>query len=288
MLHVPVGASTFGNFTPSTVARPSATQGTIVTPSTVSLANAGWAQLYTATSTDTYGLLIAINSNSINNATRRTVVDIGIDPAGATTYTVIIPNLIAGGAPSYLTEGMAQWYYFPIYIPRGSTIAARAYGTVATQFRVMAWAMQNPSNAASIRRGSFVEAIGVGSPVYDGTILTPGTTAKSNWQLLGTTTQRLWWWQLGLEGTAADTSYAANSTIHLDLGVGDGSAAGTDMILQDFPIRVGSAAETYSSMSITVGCEWSVPAGSSIYVRGQNAQANETGGYNIIAYGLGG
>jgi len=288
MLHVPVGANAFGTFLPSSTARPAGAQGTSVTPSTTSLAAATYAQILTALSTDAYGLLIAINSNSANNSTRRTVVDISIDPAGGTTYNVVIPNLIAGGAPSYVTEGMAQWYYFPIFIPRGSTVAARAYGTVTTAIRVMAWAMQQPINPASIRKGSFVEAIGLGSPVYDGTAITPGTATKSSWVPLGTTTKRLWWWQLGLEGTAADSSYAANSTIHLDLGVGDGTDPGTDMILRDFPIRVGSAAETYSSMPITVGCEWSVPAGSSLYVRAINAATNETGGYTVIAYGMGG
>ena len=284
MLHVPVGANTFGTFLPSTIARPNTAQGTSVTPATGGFG--GWFQLGVDTTTDTYGILICINSNSANGTARRTVVNIGIDPAGGTAYTVLIPNLIAGGAPSYITEGMGQWYYFPVFIPRGAAVAAQAYGTVATAFRVMAWFTQNPSNPAQIRKGSFVES--VGASTFEGTNVVPGTTAVGNWTLMGTTVNRLWWWQVGLQGTANDSAYAANTTIHLDVGVGNGTVGGTDIILRDFPVRQGSAAETFSSMPITVGCEWSVPPGSNIYVRGQHSGTNETGNYNCTVYGLGG
>lgn len=284
MLHVPVGANTFGTFLPGVTTRPAAAEGASVTPGTGGFG--GWAQLGVDTTTDTYGILICINSNSANNASRRTVVNIGIDPAGGTSYTSFIPDLIAGGAPTYVTEGMGQWYYFPLFIPRGSAVAAQAYGTVTTAIRVMSWLMQNPSNPASIRKGSLVESIGAST--FEGTNVTPGTTGAGNWTPMGTTVNRLWWWQVGLQGTASDQSYAANTTIHLDVGVGDGTVGGTDIILRDFPIRQGTAAESFSSMPITVGCEWSVPAGSSIYVRAQNSGNNETGGYNCIVYGLGG
>ena len=285
MLHVPVGANTFGAFLPSTTGRPAAAQGTSVIPV---VANFGaYAQLGADLTTDAYGILLCINSNSANNAARRTVVNIGIDNTGGTSYIVAIPNLIAGGAPTYVTEGMGQWYYFPLFIPRGSAVAAQARGSVTTAIRVQAWFMQNPSNAAAIRKGSFVESIGAST--FEGTNVVPSVTAAEGaWTLMGTTTNRLWWWQVGLQGTASDTSYGANTTIHLGVGVGDGTALGTDVIIQDFPIRQGSAAESFSSMPITVGCEWSVPAGSNIYVRAQNSGANETGGYNATVYGLGG
>ena len=287
MLYVPGGGQAYGYVSSSTAGtRPATGQGTLITPSTTPPSTFSQI-LATNTTDDSYGILIGINTHSANNASRRTVVNIGIDTSGGTTFTSFIPNLVAGGAPSYITEGTAQYYFFPLFIPAGTKIGANAYGSVTTQIRVFYQLYHKPFNPSTRRIAAYAESIG--ESTFEGTNFVPSTTAANGtWTLLGTTIRNLWWWQVGVQGTSGDTSYAANTTILVDVGVGNGTVAGTEIILKDVPIRQGSAAETFNNIPLLGGCEYQVPAGSSIYIRGQNSGANETGNYNAVVVAAGG
>lgn len=278
MLHVPVGANSFGLTTPSWgTTRPAAANGTSVTPGTSDYGS--YASLHVLTA-DAYGILINVNSNSGSNASRNTLTNIGVDLAGGTSYTTLIPSLISGGPGTYATPGNGTWYYFPIFIPSGARVGAAGYGSVATAYRVGAMFMQRPSNPSMIRKGSFVEAIGISGTT--GTAITAGTTNDGAWTLLGTTTNRCWWWQVGLQVSTADTAWTA-TVYHLDLAVGDGTTF--DTIIQDLSLAM-TTAEVLANPPLSAGVEWDVPAGSSIYVRAQCSGATDP--IQMAAYGLGG
>lgn len=277
MLHVPAGANSFGTIQSSVgTTRPAAAQGTAVTPAVGS--KGSWAQVISSLTNDTFGLLININSNTGAAASRNSVIDIGIGGSGS--EVVLIPNLIAGNAVIYTVGGSGLWYYFPVAIPAGTRIAVRAQGTVATAFRVFIQAMQNPLNASLIKKASYVEAVGMTLP--QGTSLTPGTTNKSSYVSLGTTTNRCWFWQLGAQVTSADTAHNG-AAIHLDLAVGDGT--NFQVILQDVLLNTATT-EGGVMTPVTVGCEYPVPAGSTIYVRGQSSTNTDV--LFVTAYGAGG
>ncbi len=278
MLHVPVGANTFCAAVPSWgTARPAAANGTAVTPAAGSFGS--WATVQTALATDCYGLMININSNTTSSASRQTVVDIGIDPAGGTAFTTLIPNLICGNASTYVA-GSGSWFYFPIFIPAGATIGARGNSTVTTAFRVGLVPMRLPSNPSMIRKGSFVTSYGVTGNA--GTAITAGSTSEGAWVSLGTTTYRHWWWQFGYQLPSTDTSHAA-AGIHIDVATGD--ATKKDIIIQDNLIQTTSA-EAATNIQITAGVEWEVPAGANLYVRAQSSGTAEAS--QIAVYGLGG
>lgn len=281
MLHVPTGANSFGD-TPASWGTmwPAAANGTAVTPAVGSYGS--WAQIFAATSADTYGILININSNSGSASSRGTVIDIGWDEAGGTSYTARVTGLLCGGAAAYNLGGSGCWYYFPLFIPSGSRIAARGNSTVATAFRVGAVLMQKPANPAMVRKGSFTETLGISGNI--GTVIVPGTTSEGAWTLVGTTSLRCWWWQVGVQVSTADTAWTAG-VMHVDVGVGDGTVAGTDVIIRDTPITT-STAEALTNIPITAGVEWDCPAGSNIYVRAQFSGTLDT--YTCAAYGLGG
>lgn len=281
MLHVPVGANSFGLTLPSWgTTRPAAANGTSVTPGTGAYGT--YAQVGSDLVDDAYGLLININSNSASAASRNTVVKIGIDPAGGTTYTDRITGLLAGGASTYAVTGGGVWYYFPLFVPAGAAIAAAAFGTVTTALRVGIIALQRPANPALVRCASYAETLGITGTA--GTSVTPGTTSEGAWTSIGTTARRLWWWQASLQVPSGDTAWNA-ATMHLDLGVGDGTAGGTSVIIQDLPI-VFSTAEVLANPPLTAGVEWAVPAGSSLYVRAQSSGTLDT--YTAAVYGAGG
>jgi hypothetical protein len=282
MLHIPVGASSFGQTTPSWgTDRPSATIGTQVTPTTGTGAFGSWAALGSALTADSYGMYININSNNASTASRNTVVNIGVDENGGSSYAVKITQLIAGGASSY-TVGGGVWYYFPIFIPAGSTVAAQARGSVTTSIRVAALMFQKPNNPSMIRRASFSETLGIASDQNTGTSVTPGTTSEGSWVSIGTTTNRLWWWQYGMQITTGDTSWQGVG-LHMDVAVGDGSTK--DIIIQDALIITNSN-EYLNNGPISSGVEYDVPAGSTIYVRMQNSGSNDA--YLVAIYGAGG
>lgn len=277
MLHVPVGTNTFGLTQASWgTTRPATANGTSLAPAVGS--KSAWVSMVTAVTADAYGILININSNAGSNASRNTVIDIGVDESGGTSYTVKVADLLAGGAATYVVSGL--WYFFPLFIPAGSRIGIRAQGTVTTALRVGCQLLERPSNPAQIRKGSFVETLGITAPA--GTSLTAGTTSEGAWTLVGTTTERLWWWQVGLQIDTADTSWNAVA-IHVDVAVGDGSTY--DVIISDLAVTTGTA-ETMANPPLTAGVEWSVPPGSSIYVRAQTSGTADP--FQAAVYGLGG
>jgi hypothetical protein len=276
MLHVPVGSNTFSSVQLSTTTRPANAMGVSVTPGTAS--KGSWTQIYATTTYDTYGILICINTNTASAASRNTITDIGVDETGGTSYQVQIPDLISGNAGGYHQIGM--WYYFPLFIPKGSRIAARGQGTVTTAYNVYTQLLQAPLNTSQIRKGSFVEAIGAAG--VNGTTLNPGTTSKSSWVLLGTTSRRVWWWQLGVQVVSTDTVHQ-NAAYQFDLGVGDGTTI--DIIIPDLQYTT-TTAEVAANPPISAGVEYPVPAGTNVYVRGWGSTTVDS--MRIKAYGLGG
>ncbi|MGH7949134.1 MAG: hypothetical protein ACREQF_07925, partial [Candidatus Binataceae bacterium] len=114
--------------------RPAANMGATVTPAQNS--KGSYAQVFTALAFDAYFIAIQINSNNAAAAARDTIIDIGVDPAGGTSYTVLIPDLLGSCASNLAaisaTAGCGIWYYFPLWIKAGSTIGARASVNNAT------------------------------------------------------------------------------------------------------------------------------------------------------------
>lgn len=278
MLHVVPGSNSFALTTPSFgTARPASANGTSVTPAVGS--KGAWVQLGSDFTEDAYGLLININTNSASAASRATLVDIGIDPLGGTAYQPVINNLLAGGASAYTLNGL--YYYFPLFIPAGASVAARAQSTVVTALRVGTFAMQRANAPHTFRRGCFTETYGVTTPP-DGTAIVPGTTSEGAWTQVGTTAQRVWWWQAALQVNAADVSWNA-AAIHIDVAVGD--ATNKDIIIQDMLVTTSSA-EAMINGPLTAGVEFDTRAGTNVYMRAQHSGTLDA--YTGAVYALGG
>lgn len=276
MLFVPAGANAYGAVQTSHGPRPATNFGATVTPGTSDFG--AWASLVSATSTESYGILVNINSNLASNASRNSVITVGIDFAGGTSYVDLIPNLIAGNASTYIKSGL--WYYFPVFVPAGSSLAVKGYSSVTSTIRCYAQLLQRPFNPSLIKKASYVDSFGVTANA--GTVVTAGTTSEGAWTLLGTTTRRLWWWQFGAQITTADTS-RSNNVYHVDVGFGDGTNMVT--IIQDAQ-WVTSTAEDANNPPLSAGVEYPVPSGSSIYARIQCGGTAEV--LNMAVYGAGG
>jgi hypothetical protein len=276
MLHVPVGSNTFTSVQLSTTTRPAAAMGVLITPGTTVKGN--WAQIYASTTYDTYGILICINSNTASGASRNTITDIGVDESGGTSYIVNIPDLISGNSSAFTQIG--TWYYFPLFIPKGSRVAARGQGTVTTAYNIYTQLFQSPLNTSQIRKGSFIEVYGASG--VSGTTLDPGTTDKSDWVLLGTTTKRVWWWQFGVQVVNTDTTHQL-AAYQFDLAVGDNN--NKDIVIPDLQYTT-TTAENAANPPLSAGVEFPVPPGTNVYARGWGSTTVDS--MRVKAYGLGG
>lgn len=277
MLFVPAGANTFATIQSNATGRPAAAQGTSITPQTGS--KGSWTQLIASTTSESYGILICINSNTASTASRNTVVDIGVGPLAA--EIVIVPDVLGGNAGGYSIGGSGMWYFFPLKIDAGSRVVARARSTVTTAFRVFVQLMQRPINPSMIKKAAYVDAFGISGT--SGTAVTPGTTTESAWVLLGTTTRRCWFWQIGAQIPSGDTAHNA-AVIHLDLAEGTSTTV-NNIILQD-AVFTTATTEAHTASPLTIGCEYPVPEGRNIYARAQTSGTAEA--IQIAAYGAGG
>lgn len=281
MLHV-VRASTDGWFVDNWGTDPSATPGTSVTPG-ASNAEGSWTQLLTALTNEAAALHVTVGNGATAGASKPHLLDIGIDPAGGTSYTALISNIICGN--THATIGQRKMFYFPIRVPAGATVAARIQGANATAgtVSVAIRAYGFPSAPHTIPVGSFSETIGTITN-SNGVSFTPGNAADGSWTSLGTTTNPLWWWQVAYQ---IDNATQTAEYTYIDLAYGDGS---NKHIIQRV-LHAGSANEAHGLM-IDPSLSWfggysPVPAGATLYVRGRTNNAPDTG-YNAVAVGIGG
>jgi len=240
-----------------TTPNPSTTPGTSITAG--SGTKGSWGQVLSALSNDVYMLELWINAGNSSGAQRDYWIDIGVDPAGGTSYSVLIADIVGHMADSAVAGG--RWYRFPIFIKAGSTVGARAQGNGANAIRVAAIAYGWPTNPEAVLVGQYSETLGNGT--FPGVSFTPGSSgAEGNWVQVGTTTRNCWWWQIGV-GYSGTT--LTSLMYYIDLATGDSS--NKHMIIENMPVFIRGTAETWAQFATFDGF-WEVPAGASLYVRG--------------------
>lgn len=270
--------------------RPVGNMGTSITPGNNTYGS--YAQLLSATSDDAFGILININSNEVNATARDALVTIGVDPAGGSSYTDTIVDLAASSANLYILAdpGMGGiWYYFPLKIKAGSTVAAKATVNNATvgTLRVQCMLYCQPSHPELLRVGSYVRTYGSTPASSAGTSFTSGGASEGAWTDVGTIAagDNPWWWEVGFtinNGTMAQNAY------HLDLGIGAAGGTGVKVAIMNCPVitstgeTVGKGAPPYGT-----GMYKQATAGDHVFVRGQASGTPDTG-IGVIAYGCGG
>lgn len=258
-----------GSLTPGTSVTPGATnaEGTATAIATgANIAN------------DVHRVVLWITGGATASGAKEHLLDIGFDPAGGASYTYIMSNLVCGASAAAVAGG--RWYEFPLYIPAGSQVAARIQGSNGTAgtVRVAAWFYGRPSRPEMVRSGRYTETIGTITN-SSGVTFTPGNAADGTFASLGTTTKELWAFQIGASiNNATMSAHATN----VDLAYGDGT--NFEMIIEDYNMQM-TTSEAITSQLVT-GYK-AVPAGSTIYIRGNNSAA-PVSGYNAVAVGVGG
>jgi hypothetical protein len=284
-LWVPRGAAEFGwSVSNIDAVRPASAMGATITPAQNAKTGA-YAEVLSAAilSEDCFGLLINFNNNFVTATNRNTICDIGVDPAGGTAYSILIPDLLASDA-STLNAASGQFYYFPIWIRAGSSVAVRASVAAATvgTLRCYMRVFGRPRDPRMAKVGTYVTAYGVVAASSQGTAVTSGTTSEGAWTSLGTISRRAWWWQLGMG--ISDASITANGIYHADLSVGD--ASNKRIVIADQPYTIPASTEQIATPGCTENCGYEVNSGN-VYGRLQCSGTADSG-LSMVAYGLGG
>ncbi len=260
--------------------RPAASMGTSVTVGT-SNSYGSYVEVLAAASLtrDCYGILLNFNNGFITTQSRDTIVTIGVDPAGGTAWVDTIHHLLAVGAGDFTSALGGHWYYFPLFIPAGASIAAKASvnNANAGTINCCVWLYGAPKNLAGLVYGQGVETVGINTAISAGASVTPGTTLEGSWTLLGTTTKK---WKFVQHGVGIDdASNNSGSLYAADLAAGNGPILDLDRWIR----ASGNQENWSSSLRSHLFCD--LPAGETIYGRMQCSGALDSG-ISMAAYGV--
>jgi hypothetical protein len=212
------------------------------------------------------------------------LVHLLVDPAGGTSWSTKISNLLCSCSSPYGSAMGGVWYLFPLRIKSGTSIGMQASVNNATvgTVRGMVILYGLPRRPEAIKTGAFVRSFGDNAAASNGTTITPGTTSEGAWTQLGSATaDRLWWWQCALgvnDGTMTTGCY------HLDLSAGD---ATTKKLLIEDQLVTSTGNEQLSQCAEVRHGARDVAIGDVIYGRAQFSTTLDAA-YSMAAYGLGG
>lgn len=252
--------------------------GTTVTTSSTSNVKGAFTQLVAATSFDACWMVVTSPPGSVANSFA-CAIDIAVGSAGS--EIVIAPNLVNPG--STFAAGQSV-YSFPVSIPAGSRISARAQGDL------IAGSPDTPSVSITLFDGSFtqmegsagVDAIGFIAGSTTGTVITAAATtnAKGAYAQLIASTAR------DYIGFLACVDYAQNEASDvdylMDIAVG---AAGQEVVI--VPNVSVFTHVSFSHFGITGSIPLlpiPIPAGSRIAARCQGSVAS--GFFGLTLYGV--
>lgn len=146
-------------------------------------------------------LWLGIQGFAISGSASSALLDIMIDPAGGTSWSELISDLVVGGASAMswalvstsVALGLPLGFHFPLWIRAGASIGARARfagASAPTNSRVMAIVAGGNKNPASWWCGQKVETVGTLDAANSrGQVVSPGGSgAFGSWTNLGSTT----------------------------------------------------------------------------------------------------
>jgi hypothetical protein len=247
-------------------------------------------QLLTGIANDCYGISICFSGGNASGTIRRQLTDLLIDPAAGvggagSSWSVAIANLYANSPCLGADGATGYWYYFPLFIPKGSAIGAAHQDTtiISPALRMGVRLFGLPTRPDLVRVGTRVQTIGAVTGSTSGFSITPGTAALSAYTAsMGTLNNDAWWWQLGVGSN--DTSMLTNS-YWFDLGADTSS---TRLLLSGMRYGVvGSVERAYKdAFGIYAPPTTAVQSGSAIVARAAGMFAPDTS-MTVIAYALG-
>lgn len=189
-----------------------------------------WTQLLAAASVthDMNGFWISIWNNGVSASERHMLVDIGI--GAASSEVVIVSNVAVTGGTDYRAQPSSSAIYCPIYIPKGTRIAARCQSNTASAGANIALWGEYGSPSGKLYNGA--DMIGADTATSATVGITTPTTAgtESAWTNIGSTTSRLYEASL-LIGSTGTTTVMTSAVIFGEWGWSSGAPTIGEVII---------------------------------------------------------
>lgn len=250
------------------------TLGTTVTASATPHTKGSYAQILASTAFDVFGFWVDINNTTASNTNTSSLLDISI--GAAASEQVIVSNLLCGWRAGS-TTAQPQGHYFPIFIPKGTRVAARCQSAVVSkQINTAFFFFEGDSRFGA---GSFFvgcDAYGTDTATSTGTAHTAGNTGtESAFASIGTTLSRNYGAvSLVPQGKTSDTAMTAG-IYHYELGIGDAQLGG-------YEIRMIANGAEYTMFSHSFPLYANLPSGTQLQVRGECSGTAES--IDLAAY----
>ncbi len=258
---------------------PASSSGTgVLTSATTPFAKGAWTQLLAATAADAAWMMVRINCTGTTGT--QWAIDIGVGASGS--EQAIVQNLSA-------TSGLkvAASYFFPLAVPGGTRISARASGSVTSDPALIQIILFDDT-FTSAGSGEAVDTYGFSSAANIGTLIDPGATANAKGaysQVSAAVANDIGGFLLWFDNQNGAGTTSAIQRWLVDIAVGPGGAE--QVIVPNIPL----AGYTPSSMQIynptTRYLPIAVPAGSRIAARAQcSTGATPDRKIGITVYGV--
>lgn len=183
-----------------------------------------WTTLVASLAFDVAMIGVHFSGSAVSATNTATLIDLGIGAAAA--EEIVIPDLLAGWVPAGSTIGGFKSYYFPLYLPAGSRLSARAASvrtTGSVRCAVELWGgPRNPDAWV----GQQVIAYGIDAANSRGTAVTAGaSSAEGSWTEITSGTSQDHAAIVAAIGGATATTTMVNGTYLMDVGVGAATEA---------------------------------------------------------------
>lgn len=271
-----------GRFPRIDTLRVTALPGQTVTASATPHTKGSWTSIVTVAPFDIYFLNVFLGNVAASTSVTSMLVDIGIDPAGGTSYTVIIPNILCSGAAPNTIGG--QSHMFPVFIPKGSQIAARCQAIVVSDTVTVGCTMIGGHNRTNPwpHRGA-IQDYGTNLTDSGGTPLAnAGANSKGAWVQLGADTTRRHSGLIYAAGGNVSTMSAA--TLLIDIGVDPAGGTSYGVVIPNLFLRHSNTEQVYLSNYLTGLLAIDIPAGAAIGVRSQCSATNDNDRTDVAVY----
>lgn len=259
----------------------SANYGTSVTTGGTSSTKGSATELISSSSFDTYFVRIMAARYAASATNSQGAMDIMIGGAGS--EVVLIENLLMGFSGGQSFGNAPKVWEFPLFIPSGSRISARAAGArTTTAFRVGIWL--HGGALPAFRWGTRVVTYGMGT-VPAGTTIVPGASAaEGSWtQITASTTEHHFAFIPSFQFSGDDTTILGR-TYTMDLGVG---AAASEQMIHEGWWWQSDAIETMGGPINPTPCFHDVPSGSRLAMR-VSCDNTLDGSYDAVIHAMSG
>ncbi len=260
--------------------------GVTVTGDGTAHVKGAWVQLLSALAFDGYFLQVSIRGTRASATDTSALLDIGVDPAGGTSYTVVVPNIAAGSRVDVINSNpIFADFSIPVYIPSGSTVAARIQSVITTITAEVAVVVEggHPTGNPIPVQGLVVD---YGTNTSASTVVGL-TNASANvegaWtQIVASTTHPHRGLSVGLQLISA---FAANAFNLIDIGIGASSSEVA--LIEDIALLTSSFEQIKGTFPSGVWIERPIPEGSRLSARAQSSTTNAQQDIGVGLYGWG-